>query len=51
MAFFVMTGGLTSLDENDKPIQVDNCLTLLGYCDEWYRANGFGDDYIKQFIR
>src|SRR3546814_19086926 len=32
MAFYVMHGGLTSLDENDKPIQVDNCLTLLGAC-------------------
>ncbi len=51
MAFYVMHGGLTSLDENDNPLRVDNCLTLLAACDEYYRANGFGDDYVKQFVR
>lgn len=50
-ALYIMHGGLTSLDQNDKPIAVDNCLTLLGYCAEWYRDNGFGDEHIKQFIR
>ena len=51
MAFYVTHGGLTSLDENDKPIRVDNALTMVAACDEYYRANGFGEDYIKQFIR
>lgn len=51
MAFYVMHGGLTTLDENDQPIRVDNCLTLLAACDEYYRANGFGEDHIKRFIR
>ena len=51
MAFYVMHGGLCSLDENDNPIRVDNCLTLLAACDEYYRANGFGEDYVKQFVR
>lgn len=51
MAFYVMHGGLTLLDEDDKPTHVDNCLTLLEACDEYYRANGFGADYVKQFIR
>ena len=50
-ALYVMHGGLTILDENDKPVAVDNCLTLLGYCAEWYRDDGFGEDYVKQFIR
>lgn len=50
-ALFVMHGGLISVDENDKPIAYDNCLSLLGYCDQWYRDHGLGEDYVKQFIR
>ncbi len=41
-ALYEVHGGLTILDENEKPIAVDNYLTLLGYCAEWYRDNGFG---------
>ena len=51
MAFYVMHGGLTSLDDDDRPTRVDNVLTLLAACDEYYQANGFGKDYVKQFIR
>ena len=50
-ALYVMHGGLTLLDENEKPIGFDNCLTLLGFCAEWYREQGYDDDHIKQFIR
>jgi 2,4'-dihydroxyacetophenone dioxygenase len=51
MALYVMHGGLTIVDENDQPKAYDNCLTLLAYCDQWYRDHGMGEDYIKQFIR
>jgi len=51
MALYVMHGGLVSVDENDKPIAYDNCMSLLTYCDQWYRDHGMGEDYIKQFIR
>ncbi len=51
MAFFVMHGGLTSVGEDDKPIRVDNVLTLLEACDQHYRSIGLGPDFIKQYIR
>lgn len=51
IALYIMHGGLVSLDENDNPIHSENCLSLLGYCDQYYRDNGFGEDYVKRFIR
>lgn len=51
MAFYVMHGGLVSVDEQDRPIRVDNALTLLEACDQYYREIGFGPEYVQQFIR
>lgn len=50
-ALYVMHGGIVLMDKDDKPIGYDNCLSLLAYCDQWYRDHGMGADYIKQFIR
>jgi hypothetical protein len=50
-ALFIMHGGMVMFDDDDKPIGHENCLSLLGYCDQWYRDHGMGEDYIKQFIR
>lgn len=49
--FYVMHGGLTSVDENGKAIHYDNAVTLLDYCDAYYRHIGLGPDYIRQFLR
>ncbi len=50
-AFYVMHGGLTSLDADGKTIGYDNVVTLLDYCDNYYRELGMGPDYIRQFVR
>jgi len=50
-AFYVMHGGLTALDADGKAIGYDNCLTLLDYCDRYYRDIGMPADYIEQFVR
>jgi quercetin dioxygenase-like cupin family protein len=50
-SFYVMHGGLTSVDDNGKTIGYDNVLTLLDYCDKYYRDLGLGADYIRQFVR
>ena len=48
---FIMHGGLIHVGDNDETIGHDNCLSLLGYCDQWYRDHGMGADYVKQFVR
>lgn len=50
-AFYVMHGGLTALDSEGKTIGYDNAVTLLEYCDRYYRDLGMGPDYIDQFVR
>lgn len=50
-AFYVMHGGLTSLDADGNAIGYDNTLTLLDYCDRYYRSIGMPADYIDQFVR
>jgi 2,4'-dihydroxyacetophenone dioxygenase len=50
-AVFIMHGGMVIVDEDDKPIGYENCLSLLGYCDQYYRDQGLGEDFVKQFIR
>jgi len=50
-AIFIMHGGLVLFDADDKPTGYQNVLSLLGECDQYYREQGLGEDYVKQFIR
>lgn len=50
-AFFVMHGGLTTIDEDGNATGCENVVSLLEYCNRYYRDIGMPANYIDQFVR
>jgi quercetin dioxygenase-like cupin family protein len=51
VTYFVVHGGLVNIDEQGRPLKVENAFTKIELCDRHFRAVGLGPDYVKQFIR